>query len=186
MIQLLQKDDFHFIQQIVEISDLQLGAGFQNKQELYEYLNHPHCKIHIWLEENQVVGYNINISLNKKELIHHLPSFHDEILSLFPNSRNINWHKTIAVHPDYTGKKIGSKLFAHGLKKPPAKSLMWLSIAWASGEKAHLAPIMKKHNFVEAFKAEAFWKEESIVQNYHCIKCGAPPCNCNAYIFYKL
>lgn len=186
MIQLLKTTDEQYFEDLINISDLQLGAGFMKMEDLQKMLHHHHVKIHIKIIDNQVVGYKINLGMTKKELREWLPNYQDEILSLFPGDRMINWHKTTAVHPDFVSKRVGTELFSYALKNPPAKSLYWLSVAWAPGGIAHVGKLMAKHNFVCAFEAKEYWKEDSLKLGYQCEECGDPPCTCSALIYYKL
>lgn len=93
--------------------------------------------------------------------------------------------KTLAVHPDHQHKGYGSILLKHGLELLETYQLPILYILWKEGERAGFAKRIKNLGFTPFADIKNYWLNDSLKKNYHCKRCGPPPCKCSATFYIK-
>jgi ribosomal protein S18 acetylase RimI-like enzyme len=95
--------------------------------------------------------------------------------------------KTIAIHPNFQRKGYGTKLLQHIIHKieiqKNACSIYYP--AWKESACDGFCKLLINKGFKEVKEYKNYWSADSVQNNYSCVKCGNPPCNCTMVLFKK-
>lgn len=95
--------------------------------------------------------------------------------------------KTIAVHPLWQKRGVGTYLFDFWLNQIKAEpnTLIQIPLWKQSNGIAALENLAVKMGF-RYYKTELnYWYEDSLLKNYQCKFCGPPPCKCHLIWYTK-
>jgi len=178
--------DKNQIDQIIEISNNELGEGFISKVQLNHYINSKKkyiCKLAI--KDNMLLGFSIGIIVDSKYLKLLMGKDFERLPNSFLNNHFIYGQiKTIVVNSNYQLLGIGTALCEStiiDLKKLDANKL--IATAWKQNNKVNSAKMLQKFGLKHLCEIPFFWKDESIKEKYNCKVCGLPPCICTAVIY---
>ncbi len=96
--------------------------------------------------------------------------------------------RTIAIVPEYQRKGMGSALLkkmVHKMEITGKFSNIYYP-SWVESHSAGFTKIIKREGFVEVGIYKNYWSNDSIAQNFKCIKCGNPPCNCSMQLYKRI
>jgi GNAT superfamily N-acetyltransferase len=95
----------------------------------------------------------------------------------------VGFLKSLVVHTDYRGQRLGTRLTAltlEWMRDHGAKTFVGLS--WDSGSRASSITMLFSMGFRVDKIMTAYWYQESLKHNFGCPVCGNPPCKCDAYL----
>ncbi len=167
----------HF-QPVLSIADKCFGEQYISEKQLNTYSEDGSLSLIIKLD-NKIIGFCLNEVVKKNnrriDFLKHIAS------GDFP----AGIIKTIAIEPKYQQKGYGAKLLdlsVSKLIKQNVKSLFYP--AWNENNCERFLLKLHKINFAEVTVIPDYWNRESLLKNYHCARCGQPPCHCSM-ILYK-
>ena len=150
------------IPSILEISSLQLGPSYLNEKHLLELINESDTNIEVLLVEGRIVGYSIIHMTEKLHLYKYLDSGYSNLMESIDPKTRIQLRKTTAIHPDYTGKGLGTNFIRHTMKLYMDESDLIMSINWKRGKDIPMAKISADLGMEEFVELKNFWKKESL------------------------
>jgi ribosomal protein S18 acetylase RimI-like enzyme len=170
--------------QIINISDHCFGKGYYTRNQLKGLGKSAHK---IWIagsSPDRVMGFAICSILSDIELAKKLGP--DRIQPILKGQK-AGVLQTVAIGHEYRGMGIGRSLavrvleYIEGQGVPDVFSFLWYN----KQNPPNAMGLMKALFFEEFGEIEAFWYQDSLVRQYHCLTCGPPPCRCSARVFYK-
>jgi hypothetical protein len=177
--------DINRINELIKVSDEVLGKNYLTKNTIQSYIEDSSCSIDVIELNHVIIGFVMIYTVFNQNLKKHLLSEEESIINHFPDKSFINWFKIIAVGNKFQRKGFGQQLFNYSYERNNLITPYWLSIAWATRNKVHVASLLKKYHFQKKDLLEKYWYEDSFIHKYLCAKCGNPPCKCSAYIYRK-
>jgi len=166
---------------ILRIAEKQLGDSYVNETSLFSNKMYGYYA----LVCNKVVGFCAGRNIPTQNFLDKHPAINGHLKSLGA-SETLGILTCIAVDEDYKVRGIGealSKTCTEKLISEGAKTLA--ATAWKSSKGIHIGGLLKRHGFEQVMEIPLFWHEDSLVHNYQCPECGAPPCKCSAVLYVK-
>ena len=107
------------------------------------------------------------------------------------HARRIGLLDTVVVHPDHTGRGLGTGLADAARDRfRRGKVRVWASVAWnptaatpKAPDGATLAPILDRAGMEPFAEVTDYWRTESLSHRFTCPACGEPPCECSAVMY---
>ncbi len=177
----MRKED---IPSLLEISSLQLGPSYLNKSTLTQLLNDPDTHIEVLLVSDRIAGYSIIHIIEKSYLQDFIGSGEISLPNSTPTAR-IQLRKTTAIHPDYTGRGLGTAFIRHTMNLYDKECDYIMSINWKRSSDIPMEKISTKLGMKQLVEIKNYWKEDSLKSDYDCPECRKPPCTCSAVIYIK-
>ncbi len=181
-IQIVELSSQHF-NSILTLSDELFGNGFLNTNSLNEYLANPQKMALVAQYDNLVCGFILLEHCTKNSLLNLALEEKDWFNNYFSAKDSFGILKTIAVNSQFKNKGIGSKLTTIGIETLSKTCSSIVSICWDKKSSTSFNIVLEKSGFTKIKTFNAFWKNDSLLNNYFCEICGAPPCLCNAFIY---
>jgi len=164
---------------ITIISDLCFGANYLTISKLKKLLkkNGAFNKIEI---NNKIIGFCLAqiMQPNEKNLDFEVADSQTDKIAVI---------KTMAIHPNFQRKGFGTLMLKHAVKQ--IHSITNLSsiyyASWIESKSEGFCKSVKDEGFSEFKLYKNFWLNDSLQNNYTCIVCGNPPCNCSMRLYRK-
>lgn len=164
---------------VLSIADKCFGEQYISEKQLDAFSNDKSLSLIIKLD-NKIIGFCLNEIVVKSNR-------HNEFLKIAqPDDFPTGIIKTIAIEPKYQQKGYGAKLLdlsVSKLIKQNVKSLFYP--AWNENNCERFLLKLHKINFTEISVIPDYWSRESVLNNYHCARCGQPPCHCSLILFKR-
>jgi hypothetical protein len=180
-----QKFEEKYIDDVVELSDKNLGKNFKTKEQYLDIHHNFTESIDIIVVDGKAVGMNVVKTIHINFLSSHLLNGYDQIFDLFPNNSFIHFHIASAIEEEYNRVGIRTKLFDFSENHLKDISPYWLSVAWAPGKIVRSDKLFRAFGLTPTLEIENYWFYDSLKRNYICAACGNPPCTCMAILYTK-
>lgn len=184
----LEDLDEHCVPSLVAISDDLLGKDYLTVQELNQAIEKDgkyFAKVAL-NSKNEVVGFYVGIIMTPEELKAYLLVPPEDYPKALNYAKSIGLIKIIAVREDFQRRGIGTKLTQDCVREFNERKVSSMCcIGWRSGKGINIDGILKNCDFKEFKEVSNYWKEDSLMKNFHCSDCGNPPCRCSAMVYVK-
>ncbi len=166
---------------LIPIADVCFGTGYFKLYQFTRFLSEGSLGL-IYRVDEKVVGYCLATVFEKtgdcKE------AYVSEIKEItYP----LGLIKNIAVLPEYQNNGIGNRLLdavIHKLNfKFGCKILHYP--AWTESKNYEFTKKLRRLGFTVQGVFPDYWAKDSLEKNYHCQRCGTPPCSCSLTLFVK-
>lgn len=165
------QEDFEEIRGLV---DAYFGKGFFNTKKVLG----ENCCCIVAIAQSTIIGMSCAHDVIPKYDLDFAGTFLascEEIIGLLD---------IIVVEDSYRNQGIGSKLFANRLKKLSENGVSKFALFhWREGNFPE-PKIAIRQGFKWRETLPFYWKIASISENFSCARCGAPPCNCSADLYF--
>lgn len=162
---------------IKSISDLCFGQNYLSINQLTKTLKNPgiYSKIEI---NSQLVGFCL-------APVYRLNTDNSFFTSLSLEIKDSGMIKSLAIHPDFQRKGKGTLLLKHVIHKIKFlnKSQPIYFPSWMESTCDGFCKLIKLEGFKEVKIFSKYWSDDSLKNNYSCVKCGNPPCQCSMRLF---
>lgn len=173
------------IDEVFKIAESTLGKRYLSKSYLNKFINSTKHLSFVVVDNDKVIGYTSLILLSPIELKEKVLKENDWFYSMNKNYSTIGLRQQTIVHPDYTKKGLGYKLLDFSSNAVSSLSNVQISTVWAKKSEKSMQSLLLKCNFHYEKTINNYWSEDSLIKNYNCNICGAPPCKCSAEIYIK-
>lgn len=168
-----QIDSGEFECDIFRISKQAFGEGYVNEllDPAFRWIN-----LGAFIQE-QLVGFLFLKVVTNGSLDHlsGVPESSGEPLLVF---------NTIAVDAFWQRNGVGTMLLNQAMQIASNECInRGLFIAWINLEGVVLHSVLTRLGFVRDKRIERYWFEDSLKKKYGCVKCGLPPCLCDAVVY---
>lgn len=170
---------------VLSISFRQFGQTYLGESELRRLLSAKNCHLPVVTTDGKLVGYSIIYMLNRSALGDVLGSEYLHFFNDLKADQRIQFRRSTALHPDYSGKGIGLDFIGYTMNKYARQGDVVMSLNWKRKELIPMEKISKKMGMTLYCELPDFWMKDSLVKQYDCPECGKPPCRCKAVIFVK-
>lgn len=182
---MIRKAEINDVNAIESLADLSFGSGFLCHKDIETDLTNiqNHWFIHWDKKSAQLNGFIKSAHLSQfSELKKHLPDNQFQLFESMPLKFPLTMIETIAVHPKFKNQGIGKKLLQFELKNELTNAL---SVVWKHPQGTPLAHLYQSMGFHLLKTIPNYWEYDSLKHQYECVYCGAPPCHCQAMIYYR-
>ena len=178
----LTENDFA---EVLSIANDAFGDDYICKSTLFEYLSNDKGIGLVSRVNGTIVGFSLSRICELHELSSLVLSASEWFDEQFAENTPVGVINSIAVHPNYQKKGVGSGLIEKSVEKLSRVSKNLLSVCWEHNNTVNLASILNRFGFDPIHKIEQYWYNDSILKDYSCKFCGRPPCRCNAVLYVK-
>jgi len=167
---------------IIAIADQCFGPDYLS----IEYLE----KYELWSSQSLIIQLGSSIIGFCMTYVYHSPEdlFFLDISELTSHLNQVNYPgsiiKTIAILPEYQLKGYGTQLINSTLNRlldQECKTVLYP--AWIENNRQPFTNKLETIGFKPLVHLNNYWRKESIEKNYHCIRCGEPPCSCSMTLY---
>lgn len=159
------------------LSDKYFGKNYLLYDDIFK--ESKNCKKHcfISLYNNDVIAFLLVEVYSNNQFI----KKYKQLNKLLHINKKICIIKSICVEEIHRNKGIAHNMIKKALKN--INSCIFMSFVWDYANNYEMKKILEKNKFKFITIMKEFWKSESLIKKYHCIKCGKPPCLCDAFVF---
>jgi ribosomal protein S18 acetylase RimI-like enzyme len=164
---------------VLSIADKCFGAQYISEKQLNTFSEDSSLSLVIKLD-NRIIGFCLN------EIVKKTNRQIDFLKNVASGDYPAGIIKTIAIEPKYQQKGYGAKLLdlsVSKLLKQNVKSLYYP--AWNENNCERFLLKLQKINFTEISVIPDYWSRESVITNFHCARCGQPPCHCSLLLYKR-
>lgn len=172
----------------IKICDQELGEGYLSSEMLVQLAESKNTFIQSALDShNNLIGFGFCTVVNPTQLKKSLHSSqYQRIPKEIQEIEQLGIINTLAVCSEFKGMGIGTTLckqFISFFQKEQISTC--ISFAWKNKSGINMGGIYEKSGFSALQLLENYWQEESIEHQFTCAGCDAPPCTCDAVLYYR-
>ena len=170
---------------VLSISYRQFGQTYLSESELRGLLSAKNCHLPVVTIDGKLVGYSIIHMIERSELGNFLSGEYLHFFDDLEAEKGIQFRRSTAIHPDFSGKGIGLDFIGYTMKKYAKYCDVVMSLNWKRKDLIPMEKISKKLGMTLYCELPNYWMKDSLDKKYECPECGKPPCTCKAVIFYR-
>lgn len=171
---------------VLRICDLQLGRNYLDNNQLKHYISDDTKHALVAMVNNEVVGFHLGAFTTFDILVEQIGSRYRSSLLPMNQFDHILFRKTTAISPDMEGKGIASMLSQAAIESRGGNRMAICSLVWLPPNEQRMPAILERDGYVLLCHLGTYWKQVSIDSPFDCVYCGAPPCLCDAAIYWKV
>jgi ribosomal protein S18 acetylase RimI-like enzyme len=169
---------------IMHIADNRFGNAYLSLNELKTYLNNRNKIGLVALVNTKIAGFAFAQICDFDAAIKLVLCDHEWFQEQFEKAVPIGVLKTIAVHPTYSNKGIGTALTNYRIAMLKKSTNSIFAVSWEQKQNSFNLKILENSGFTRKRRIENYWMEDSQQKGYTCEACGTPPCKCTALIYW--
>jgi len=170
-------------------ANVTLGVGYVNMADLLES---PSVNCQLIFKENELCGYATGGLIEADQLREFMFKGRKGFglpteLAAANSQGKVGYLGSVGVLMKYRGHGGGTCLVrAIEQQLIQQKARYCVVTAWQDihGD-AQIAHLLERLGYERFAALDDFWTEESILEQYDCPTCGAPPCHCKALAYYR-
>ncbi len=176
------------ITDIVAICDTELGNEYLTFHSLELMYDDPTIFIRVVTTiKDEIIGFSIGLIVQEIDLKKTLNKYQfSQLPKSFFTSKKTGIIKIIAVRKTFQNKGIGTQLIQRCIIDLKSRGMEIITaFAWKTKKGVNIAPIFDRLEFKILCEINYFWRDDSLLNQYSCSECGAPPCLCSTVIYSK-
>ena len=168
-----------------KICEQEFGQGYISVDGLQQFLALDGSIGFVALADNEVVGVSMLYVLDVGAFSYFVLKDNDWFEASFRDHEPIGYRKTIAVKSGHRKMGIGGKLVEMGMNEMDKTANSVVSISWKRKDNQSVRHLLEKHDLKQIKEIPNYWHVDTVLNQYHCLECGAPPCTCTALVYAK-
>lgn len=171
----------HHLTQLKDVSDQWIGSDYFSLDSLKQFAS-PNRDENLSLvlldSENQICGFRLTEKFPFESGL--INKCHED---LWPFSiQRAAYFKSLFIKPEWTGVGLGLRLSQASIERARQQDFEGIFChSWKESPHQSSVRYLQKLGFVEIAEHPLFWSDV----NYHCTRCGNPPCQCTAIEMIK-
>jgi len=181
----IRRTTFSDISKIIELSTENIGDGYLNAKTLEDAIDDGIHHIYVIESGKTIDAFCLNMIIPVAELPEYFELLPFMFLELTMACTMIGIIKTIVVDKKAQKKGMGAALVAESVKQLTSMQVGGvMSIAWVHDGKIPADRVLSSAGLRQITTVNDFWRQDSETHGYVCLRCGDPPCECAAVLYF--
>ena len=172
------------VNSVHQLCNTVFSVDFISLNYLKEYINSPHKKGLVLLEDNIVIGFISIHFLSPENLGNSVLKEEKWFVNETSDAVDIGFIRQVLIHPEYQKRGFALKLMNHVTDLFNKDVDLFLCVAWVMDGFTPLKKTLINSHFELRKCIKDYWHEDSLVKKYICPVCGNP-CKCTAEVYFS-